>query len=97
MWLRLAKCVREYKKPAILTLLLMVVEALIETIIPFITAEFLINRIQTEGKNLDMGHILAVGGVLIAMAVVSLACGGLGGLTCSRAAAGFAKNLREVA
>ncbi len=95
MWRRLAKSVREYKTPTLWTLLLMVGEALIETLIPFITAEYLINRIQTEGENLDMGHILIVGAVLIVMAIVSLACGGLGGLTCSRAAAGFAKNLRH--
>ena len=92
---KLAGCIREYKRPAILTLLLMVGEALIETMIPFITAEFLINRIQTDGANLDMMHIVKVGLVLIAMAVCSLACGALGGFTCSRASAGFAKNLRH--
>ena len=91
----LAGCIREYKRPAILTLLLMVGEALIETLIPFITAEYLINRIQTEGENLDMMHIVKVGILLIAMAFCSLLCGGLGGFTCSRAAAGFAKNLRH--
>ena len=95
MWKRLAGCVREYKVPTLWTLFFMVVEALIETLIPFITAELLINRIQEQGKDLDMGHILLVGGVLIVMAIVSLTCGGLGGLTCSRAAAGFAKNLRH--
>lgn len=42
---RLGKCVREYKTPAILTLLLIVGEAVIEAFIPFITAE-LVNRIQ---------------------------------------------------
>ena len=91
----LAGCIREYKRPAILTLLLMVGEALIETLIPFITAEYLINRIQTDGENLDMMHIVKVGILLIVMAFCSLLCGGLGGFTCSRAAAGFAKNLRH--
>ena len=51
---KLAKCVREYKGVAILTLLLMVGEAIIETLIPFVTATFLINQIQEQGKNLDM-------------------------------------------
>lgn len=95
MFKKLGGCVREYKRPTILTLLLMVGEALIETLIPFITAEFLINRIQTDGANLDMMHIVKVGILLIVMALCSLACGGLGGFTCSRAAAGFAKNLRH--
>ena len=92
---KLAKCVREYKKEAILTLLLMVGEAIIETLIPFVTATYLINKIQEQGKNLDMGYILAVGGVLILMAVASLTCGGLAGFTSARASAGFSKNLRH--
>lgn len=92
---KLAKCVREYKKEAILTLCLMIGEAIIETLIPFVTATFLINRIQTQGKNLDMGYILAVGGVLVLMAAASLTCGGLAGFTSARASAGFAKNLRH--
>ena len=92
---KLAKCVREYKREAILTLFLMVGEAIIETLIPFVTATYLINKIQEQGKNLDMGYILAVGGVLVLMAVASLACGGLAGFTSARASAGFSKNLRH--
>ncbi|MBR5120678.1 MAG: ABC transporter ATP-binding protein, partial [Clostridia bacterium] len=92
---KLAKCVREYKKETILTLLLMVGEAIIETLIPFITATYLINQIQEKGKDLDMGYILAVGGILVLMAAASLTCGGLAGLTSARASAGFSKNLRH--
>ena len=92
---KLAKCVREYKGVTILTLVLMVGEAVIETLIPFVTATFLINKIQEQGKNLDMGYILGIGGVLVLMAVISLTCGGLAGFTSARASAGFAKNLRH--
>ena len=92
---KLAKCVREYKRDTILTLLLMVGEAIIETLIPFITAEFLINRIQTEGASLDMGYIVTVGVILAVMAICSLTCGGLAGFTAARASAGFSKNLRH--
>ena len=92
---KLAKCVREYKRDTILTLCLMVGEAIIETLIPFVTATFLINQIQEKGKDLDMGYILAIGGVLVLMALASLTCGGLAGFTSARAAAGFAKNLRH--
>lgn len=92
---KLARCVREYKGMAILTLLLMVGEAIIETLIPYVTATFLINQIQEKGKDLDMGYILAVGGVLALMAVASLTCGGLAGFTSARASAGFSKNLRH--
>jgi len=92
---KLAKCIREYKRDTILTLFLMVGEAIIETLIPFITAEFLINRIQTEGASLDMGYIVTVGVILAVMAICSLTCGGLAGFTAARASAGFSKNLRH--
>ena len=92
---KLARCIREYKRPTILTLILMIGEAVVETLIPFVTATFLINRIQEDGKDLEIGHILLWGGVLILMALVSLGCGGLAGFTSARASAGFAKNLRH--
>ncbi len=92
---KLAQCIREYKGITICTLLLMVGEAVVETAIPFITATFIINQIQDQGKDLDIKHILLWGGVLILMAVCSLACGGIAGFTSARASAGFAKNLRH--
>ncbi len=88
---QLAGCVREYKKPTLYTLALIVVEVVIEVLIPFITAD-LVNRIRAGA---EMGVVLGIGGVLTAMAVVSLASGGLAGFTCARASAGFAKNLRH--
>ncbi len=88
---RLLQCVREYKKPTILTLLFMVGEAVIECIIPFITAN-LVNHIKA---GIDMGQILRTGALLAVMACLSLSCGGMAGFTCSKASAGFAKNLRH--
>ena len=92
---KFAKCIREYKRATILTLLLMVGEAVIETLIPFITATYLINRIQEKGTELEMSEIIGVGVILIVMALCSLTCGGLAGFTCARASSGFAKNLRH--
>lgn len=87
----LAKCVREYKASSILTLIFIVGEALIETLIPFITAQ-LINHIN-DGA--DITEILKTGLILVGMAVASLTCGGIAGFTCAKASAGFAKNLRS--
>lgn len=92
---KLAKCVREYKRPAVLTLIFIVAEALIETLIPFITAQ-LINHIHAGAANPDMiPDILKTGLILVGMAVASLCCGGIAGFTCANASAGFAKNLRS--
>ncbi len=91
MYKRLLQCVREYKRPTVATLLLMVGEAIIECLIPFITAN-LVNQIQS---GTDMPTVLRTGILLIGMALVSLTCGGFGGATCARASAGFAKNLRH--
>ncbi len=91
MYKRLFQCVREYKRPTVATLLLMVVEAVIECLIPFITAN-LVNQIRA---GTDLTTILRTGLLLIGMALISLTCGGLGGATCARASAGFAKNLRH--
>ena len=88
---RLAACIREYKKPTILTLIFIVGEAIIETLIPFITAE-LVNKIKA---GVDMTVILRIGLTLILMACLSLTCGAAAGFTCSKASAGFAKNLRS--
>ena len=90
MFKRLLGSVREYKRPTLLTLLFIVMEAVIECLIPFITAR-LINRIAL---GIDMGYIVRTGCLLIGLAVLSLCCGGLAGFTCAKASAGFAKNLR---
>ncbi len=88
---KLAKCVREYRRPTVLTLIFIVAEALIETLIPFITAQ-LINHIHAGAAISD---ILKTGLILVGMAVASLCCGGIAGFTCANASAGFAKNLRS--
>ena len=85
------KCIREYKKPTLLTLLCMVGEVIIEVLIPFYTAN-LINEVKA-GAALD--GIVRAGLILVLMALISLACGALGGLFGSKASAGFAKNVRH--
>ena len=88
---RLAKCVREFKKPTILTLIFIIGEAVIECIIPFVTTD-MVNKIQAGA---GITEILKIGGVLILLAVLSLCCGGIAGFTCAKASSGFAKNLRS--
>ncbi|MBQ1554464.1 MAG: ABC transporter ATP-binding protein, partial [Clostridia bacterium] len=88
---KLLSCVREYKKPSVITFFLMVGEVVLECLIPFITAN-LVNQMKAD---LQMKSLLLTGLLLIVMAVASLACGGLAGYTSAKASAGFARNLRH--
>lgn len=87
----LLKCVREYKKPTILTPLFVSLEVIVECIIPLLTAE-LINKIQAQ---CPMGTIIKYGVLLIILAFISLAFGVASGHYCAIASCGFAKNLRH--
>jgi len=88
---KLSKCIREFKKLSIVTLILMVAEAIIETLIPFITAD-LVNSVKEDA---GISSVFITGLILAAMAAASLFCGGMAGYTSAKAAAGFAKNLRS--
>lgn len=83
--------IREYKKPTVMTPILVSVEVVMECIIPFITAQ-LINRIQA---GCEFGEIAMYGAILVVMALVSLTFGTWAGRTCATASAGFARNLRK--
>ena len=91
---RLAKSIREFKLPSILTLIFIVAEVVIEVFIPFITVK-LINHIQNSGGSPRLSTILGYGGILVLMAMLSLTCGGIAAYTCAKASSGFAKNLRQ--
>lgn len=88
---RLAGCIREFRLSTVLTLIFIIGEVVIECLIPFYTAD-LINRISAGAGPED---ILGTGIILVVMAILSLACGGLAGYTCAKASAGFARNLRH--
>ncbi len=85
------KCIREYKLPTILTLVLIIGEVAIEVLIPFYTAD-LVNDIKA---GVAMSEVVRLGLILVVMAVLSLACGGGAGFFGARASAGFARNVRR--
>lgn len=88
---RLSKSIREYKKVSIITPILMIGEVLMEAVIPYILA-MLVNEIQA---GCEIQTIAKYGAVLVALACISLCCGGVAGYTASKASTGFAKNLRH--
>lgn len=96
----LLKSVREYKAYAILSPIFVSLEVILECLIPFIITK-LGTAIQnnaglwgtsTSWDTLGIGQYALI---LVAMAILSLLCGALAGVFCSRASAGFAKNLRK--
>ena len=88
---KLARSIREYKKPAILTPFLVTGEVILECIIPFIIAN-LVNQMQA---GCDINVIVTYGIELVVMAVLSLILGVAAGNTCATASTGFARNLRQ--
>ena len=87
----LAASLRENKKPALLTLIIIMGEVFFEVLIPFYTAD-MVNMIKA-GEPLST--VTALGGKLVLMAVLSLLCGAMAARTCADASTGFARNLRE--
>jgi len=87
----LARSIREYKKNAIFTPILVIVEVVLECIIPFVIAN-LVNEMQA---GCGMDTILHYGIQLLVMAVLSLVFGVAAGNTCATASTGFARNLRK--
>ena len=88
--LRLFKCLREYKKPAIITPILMVIEVAMEVLLPLIISWF--GNCITVG---DMHGMIKYGIIMIIVACIALVAGMLGGKYCAQASTGFAKNLRK--
>lgn len=84
----LVKSVREYKKVSLVTPVFMVLEALCECLIPFVMSKML-------SGTAPLPQILMYGGIMIALAVLSLLSGIMGGRYAAKASCGFAKNLRH--
>lgn len=87
----LAAQVGEFKKPSLLTPVFMVLEVLMETIIPLLMASIIDDGVEKG----DMKHIYVMGGLMVIVACFSLFSGIMGGVFASRASTGFARNLRE--
>lgn len=83
--------IKEYKKDSFLTPVFMVLEVLMETIIPLMMASIIDNGVNAGNIN----HIYVMGAWMVAAACFSLFSGAMGGKYGARASAGFARNLRK--
>ncbi len=83
--------VKEFKLPSILTPMFMILEVIMEMVVPLLMASIIDNGVEKG----DIRHICLVGAVMILAALVGLFAGIMGGKYGARASAGFARNLRK--
>ena len=88
---RLARCIREYKWAAILSPLCMIGEVAMEVMIPLVMADLYDYGVVMQ----DMGVVVTKSIQLVLFAFMSLSFGVASAIFASRAATGFAKNLRH--
>ena len=83
--------VKEYKRASVVTPMFMILEVIMEMIIPYLMASIIDDGVNAG----DLGHIYRIGGIMIVAATVGLFAGAMGGKFGAKASAGLAKNLRE--
>lgn len=87
----LAKNIKGFVKESVLTPFFMILEVIVETIIPFLMSSMIDDGINKG----DMQHIFITGGYMGALALTGLFAGMMGGIYGAKASAGFARNLRR--
>lgn len=91
----LGKHLYGFRKDSIMTPMFMILEVIMEMVIPLMMAKIIDNGIGGNNGDGDMQYILIMGGAMIIAAGVALLAGVLGGKHGARASAGFARNLRK--
>ena len=83
--------IKEYKKDSILTPLCMILEVIMEMLVPLLMASIIDDGVNAG----NMSHILKVGGLMIVIAIIGLLAGLGGAVFGAKASTGFARNLRK--
>ena len=91
MFKTILRQVKQYKVPTLLTPVFAALEVVMEVLIPFVTAMLIDKGIQAG----NMAEIWKYGGLMMLLALCSLAFGVLAGRTAAKSASGFAANLRS--
>ena len=87
----LGKQLKEFRKDSILTPCFMIIEVIMEMVIPLMMASII-----DKGVNVgDIHHIYKMGVYRVVAAAIGLWAGIMGGKYGARASAGFARNLRK--
>ena len=83
--------VKEFKRASFLTPVFMILEVVVETMIPVAMARMIDNGVEKG----NMSYIYRVGAVMAVLAIAGLIAGFLGGKYGALASSGFARNLRK--
>lgn len=83
--------VKEFKRASIATPCYMILEVLMEMMIPYLMASIIDDGVNKG----DMKHICVVGAGMLVIAAIGLFAGIMGGVYGAKASAGFARNLRK--
>ena len=83
--------IKEFRRASVLTPIFMILEVLMETLLPFFMASIIDDGVNTG----NMQHIYQMGVLMVVVACLSLTFGILGGKFGAEASTGFARNLRK--
>lgn len=83
--------IKEFKKDSILTPIFMILEVIMEMIIPLLMASIIDDGVNAG----NLSHIYKIGGLMIVIALVGLWAGLMGAKHGAKASTGFARNLRK--
>ena len=83
--------VKEFKKASFLTPVFMILEVVVETMIPLVMADMIDNGVETG----NISYLYRKGAIMALLAVAGLVTGILGGKYGAYASSGFARNLRK--
>lgn len=83
--------IKEFKKDSILTPVFMILEVIMEMIIPLLMASIIDDGVNAGNLN----HIYKIGAIMIVTALIGLWAGLMGAKYGARASTGFARNLRK--
>ena len=83
--------IKEFKKDSLMTPVFMILEVIMEMIIPLLMASIIDDGVNAG----NMNHIYKVGAYMVVAAIIGLWAGMMGAKYGARASTGFARNLRE--
>ena len=89
---KLASYIGEYKKNTILAPLLMIMEVLMDTMIPYVMALMINKGLSGDG---DLDYVIKIGILMLVMSFFGLFFGVTSGMNAAIASTGLAKNLRK--